>query len=465
MPTNSRLFWQRDGDLLNRSLWNGDLLKGGLLFALGLYVALAGLYLLAVPSGESPDEPGHLQCIEQVSLLRRLPQVDPPPSGQWWSPASVLSGHMCYHMPLYYILAGTLQLATQRLAGGPLHYRFPPHNPEWGASPAMFAHETDAVWWHTSEPPAVLVVRLASIGLGGIVVWAGFRLARALLPGRPPLATASAIMVAGWPQFVYMSRAISNDVLASALLVVVLVLLVDVGKPRRFAWATLAAVLATLAKLTAWFTAGLVVLVFAWELWLAHEERAAYLRPGLVSALLLGGLVLLFIWQPTLHAHLQQTLASFTGVSPAVRSLAYWRDVFRLTLTSGWAHFGWMNLPAPAWQAYGWWTLLAAAGLWGARNLWLNVAERPRPLVLLILVLWTAAVAGTYLRINLNRFQPQFRFAFALLPIISTLAAAGYLDWFARARRRQQVAVVLLAAILFLANVWIVLSLIVPAYT
>ncbi len=65
-----------------------------------LYLMLATLYFLAIPLGESPDEPGHIQCIQQVALYDRLPIVDPKPQGEWWKPGVTLSGRMCYHMPL-----------------------------------------------------------------------------------------------------------------------------------------------------------------------------------------------------------------------------------------------------------------------------------------------------------------------------------------------------------------------------
>ena len=106
------------------------------------YLTLALLYMLAIPAGESPDEPSHLQCIEQVSLRNRIPVIDPRPQGTvWWARERIISGLVCFHMPLYYLLAGYTQKLVHLISATPIHYEFPPNNPLWetGASVAMFA--------------------------------------------------------------------------------------------------------------------------------------------------------------------------------------------------------------------------------------------------------------------------------------------------------------------------------------
>ena len=67
-------------------------------------------------------------------------------------------------------------------------------------------------------------------------------------------------LVAGWPQFLFMSRAINNDSLAVALSVGVLAVLVDVGKPRRYVMASVLAALAILTKLTMIFAIAAIAL-------------------------------------------------------------------------------------------------------------------------------------------------------------------------------------------------------------
>ncbi|MEW5986789.1 MAG: DUF2142 domain-containing protein [Chloroflexota bacterium] len=431
-----------------------------------LYLSLSLLYLLAVPTGEAPDEPGHLQCIEQVSIEKHLPIVNPPPQGEWWSRGVVLSGRMCYHLPLYYVVSGYSQRAVQGITGSSPHFEFPPENPQWGDSPAVFAHDPTEPFWRIGEPAAVWVLRVEAILLGLVTVWAARQTAVRLFPGDPTSAGLAALLAAGWPQFLFMSRAISNDTLATAWAVVALVLLLDVGRPRRFFWAALVSCLAVLTKFTMLFTLGIVVVTWLLE-WLGESSRrAVYVRQGLLAGLPILALTLLLALQPTLRLHVEQTLQSFAAVNPAVLTIPYWLAVWQLSLSSGYARFGWMNVPAPTWQAYAWWVLILLAGglgLW--RALRLEQRNRRQGLILAVAGVWAAGVFFSYLRINSNRFQPQFRFAFALLPLLAALAAAGLSRLVGRFPRWRQAAAPLLAAGLWLTNVWLLLNVLEPAYS
>jgi 4-amino-4-deoxy-L-arabinose transferase-like glycosyltransferase len=363
---------------------------------------------------------------------------------------------MCYHMPLYYVVAGSLQLAVHRLGQSTLHFDFPANNPDWiNGSPAMFVHDGG---WGLAETPGVTAVRLFSLALGLLTVGATYHLAVNVYPGQPAIGAAAATLVAGWPQFVYMSRAVSNDLLATALSVLVLVILLQQGRSWRYPLAALLAGLACLTKLTAVFAAGIVVIAYLLEFWRHPERRKALLWPGLVMLAVFAATAALIGFVPILREHFQTGLSAFTAITPAARTAAYWSDVLQLSASSGWARFGWMNVAAPAWQAYAWWLFILAGVLAGTAALW---RRRPALFLVAILVLWSAAVLAGYIRINLNRFQPQFRFAFALLPVLGTFAAGGYQRWL---RRRPSLAVVLLALTLFLVNLWLIFQLVIPAY-
>ena len=79
------------------------------------------------------------------------------------------------------------------------------------------------------------MLRLASIALGmGRTIWAAYLLATILFAGTPLVGHPGGNDCGCWPQFVFMSRALTNDVLATALAAVTLVLLVQVGSPQRF---------------------------------------------------------------------------------------------------------------------------------------------------------------------------------------------------------------------------------------
>ena len=429
-----------------------------MLIPVGLYLSLGLIYLLAVPVGESPDEPGHLQCIEQVAQYRRLPRIDPWPSGEWWSRTTLLSGHMCYHMPLYYVAAGSLQLAVHSLGQSPLHFEFPESNPQWAnGSPSMFVHERN---WQLAETQAVTAVRIFTLAIGLLTLWATYRVTVALFPGQHVLALAAATLVAGWPQFVYMSRAISNDLLATALSAAVLVVVLQEGRPSRYPLAAGLASLAFLTKLTAAFTAGIVLAAFALEFWQRPAQRRELARAGLLMTAIFAGSVALIALVPALREPLVRGVRAFAGVSPAASSTATWLDVLKRTASSGWARFGWMNVAAPSWQAYAWWLTILGGAVGGLFALWRR-HPRPSSFLIAVLALWAVAVLAGYLRINLNRFQPQFRFAFALLPVLGGLAAGGYRNWLGR---RSYLGVGVLALALFLVNLWLIFQLVIPAY-
>lgn len=445
----------------------------------GLYLALALLYMLAIPAGESPDEPGHLQCVEQVARLQRLPQIEPEPSGRWWSREALLSGAMCYHMPLYYLLGGALVRGTHAVTGAPLHFEFPASDPNWGQTNAMFIHEKEALFsLPLSEPPTLTALRLFSVLLGAAVIWASGSVARTLFPSRPMMAVGAATLAAGWPQFVFMSRAISNDVPAAALSALVLVILLrDVGKPRRFIWATLLAALAILTKLNMLTLGIAIAAVFVAETIaipqgrstarrMAHDAtRRDYRLPAVIGILIFSLLFTIIALQPTLRRHALLAAASFGGIRPEALTLAYWLDVAALTLNSGWARFGWMNVPAPAWQTAVWWAFMGIGVALSIRELWREHAQNShlRTLFAIILAVWVGSVTIGYLRINLNRFQPQFRFALALIPVLAT-AAAGYAGRLTRRPSRSAALIVALAVTLFAANVWLLTSIVGPTY-
>lgn len=430
---------------------------------IGLYLLLSALYLLAVPPGEAPDEPSHLQCIEQVSLLGRLPEVDPRPTGVWWSRTHVISGYLCHHLPLYYLIAGGIQQAVHALTNTPIHFEFPPNYPQ-GPQPAMFQHARPAL--ALSDSPAVLALRMLSIGLGLVTVWTAYRVTRSILPDNAPgwPAVAAATLVAGWPQFLFMSRAINNDVLATALAALVLLFLLPVGRPRRLIFATITACLAVLAKLNMIFTLGAVGAAYLIEFAAYRDQRRAYAFSAAISVGVSVGAAALTLLQSTVGTHLVRDLQAFNGSAPQALTLTYWLDVLGWSMSSGYARLGWMNVPAPDWQALAWWVFIGVTALIGAVTAVRSAADRPRRVRLMVLGVWALAVLAAYVKLNLNRFQPQFRYAFALLPVLTASAAIGYHRLLPSSSRAQRAGLLGLAVALLAINVWIVFGLIAPTY-
>ena len=436
-----------------------------LVVALVLYLILSVLYLLAIPTGESPDEPGHLQCIEQVSILGQLPRVEPRPEGDpWWSRGKIISGRMCYHMPLYYLVAGGLQKVVAEASSESIHYEFPPINQNFGPSPALFIQPVKTSFWTYTEPFHLLALRLFSVVLGSVTIFASYIIARRLVPHQPSIASFAALLTAVWPQFVYLSRSLNNDALATALAAVVLIILLDVGKPKRFVWAALLSVLALFTKLSVVFTVFTVVLVWLGEFWKFPTRRKQYLRYlPIWAAVFVSGLLFLF-FVPILREHITQSSNSFAGLSESVRTWSYWQEVLRLTASSGWVRFGWMSVASPQNHAYIWWLLLLGTAIFGFTLIVRAETGANGRFKLTICVIWLMFLVLSYLQINLNRLQPQFRFLLATIPILTTLSAAGWIGILKPNYQVMRIGMVSIIASLFFYNIWVINSIVRQAY-
>ena len=438
-----------------------------IIIPIALYISLTTLYLFAIPTGESPDEPSHLQCIEQVTQYNRIPVIDPLPQGNvWWARERIISGLVCAHMPLYYFLTGYTQQIVQSVSGIPAHYEFPPNDPGWesGQSKAMFVHPHENPFFTLSEPASLLVLRIESILLGLISVLGTYYITRRIAPYSRAAAAIATTLVAGWPQFLFMSRAINNDVLATALSVGVLVVLVDIGKPHRFILATSLAILAALSKLTLVFSIGAIVLTFALEI-AVSRKRSTYLRAGVISASILGLFCALLLLHPTLRSHIEWSQATMSGTHPAAHTASYWLDVLHTSIQSGWARLGWMNVLTPDAHAYTWWLSLALSGAIGVYASVRLSEDRTTRLVALVGCIWLASFLAAYVQINLDRFQPQFRYILSMAPVLAAFSGTGLSRILNHLDRLRPIAAPIIAILLLLANLWIIFAVAVPAYS
>jgi hypothetical protein len=428
--------------------------------SVAFYLTLSLLYLLAIPFGESPDEPGHLQCIQQVALLNRIPIVDPKPTGEWWRPGAVLSGRMCYHMPAYYLLAGSVQKLIGGVSGTSLEISFPATNEAFGESGVMFIHPEKTISWALHEPLAVTGLRVISIFLGAITVWVTISVAQILFPASPTTGLAAGILVGGWPQFLFLSRAISNDVLANAFSVLALLALLNVGKPKRFVLATLWATLAVFTKINMIFVVGVALFVWLIEIIHFREQRRELLRSGLFASIILVIGATVVAVNPTIQTNLWLSGRTFSSISERVFTIEYWLEVNRLTLSSGFARFGWMSVAVEDWVVYLWWSLMTFLIAMGGLQWWRR-KEPFRWLLMVVIIAWLAGNLASYLRINLTVMQPQFRFLQSTLPLIAAFAAGGLstITIFG-----QRFFIFTLTVGLLLINLWIVFYVVAPVY-
>ena len=82
----------------------------------------------------------------------------------------------------------------------------------------------------------------------------------------------------------------------------------------------------------------------------------------------------------------------------------------------------------------------------------------------MILALWWLAVAFSYVRVTSNRWQPQFRFAFAIIPLLTTLTAGSTLLLPLNERKRPWLIIIPVALLLLVYNLWLIFALVLPAY-
>jgi 4-amino-4-deoxy-L-arabinose transferase-like glycosyltransferase len=453
----------------------GDLPFWGKALPYLLFGLLSLLYLIVIPTGESPDEPGHLRCIEQVSVQGQLPTRDPRPQGDiWWHPDAILSGYICYHTPLYYLLAGGTQRLVTAVTNQPPIYRFPPHNYDFGPRANLFEHnEHKPNPWQLTDPWHILSLRLLSILLSGVLIWGTMRIAQTFDQQQPVTALIAGLIIAGWPQFVYFSRSLNNDILATTLAILILVVLLRIGRPQRYWLVGLLSALALLTKLTTSFTLIVILLVWVIEAWHYRQWVWSYAKNLAVCLVFWVGAGLLLLLQPTLNQNLLFGIRYISGLSGRAGTVEYWQEVAKLTLSSGWVRFGWMNLAAPMHHAYLAWSLVGllvcAALFFALRNLHAHWPHRPTIasyIQVTVLLIWLVGSLASYIRINMTHFQPQFRFIFVLLPVIAAVAAIGLEHTLDRTRwLRVKYTICLLLILFWLGyNGWIIKKLVIPAY-
>lgn len=428
-----------------------------------LYLVLVTLYLLAIPLGESPDEPGHLQCIQQVAVLDRMPIVDPKPQGEWWKPGATLSGRMCYHMPLYYVIAGLLQKLIGYAASVPVVVDFPTYNEAFGETGVMFLHPEKERLLQSGEQGVVVGVRVMSVMLGLSVVWATMATAHLLFPQSPFAAVVAGIWVAGWPQFLFLSRAISNDVLATALASATLVVLLQVDKPQRYTVLALLSALAVLTKVTMSFVVVVVALVWCIEFAIFADRRKVLGRSAFVLLIILAATATFIQFVPVIHTNFWSSTRTFSATNERAFQVEYWMEALSLTLSSGWVRFGWMNVVAPEASLYLWWVSVIGLSILGGAYLWRSNLPS-RNLLATILLIWFLGNMATYLRINLAVLQPQFRFLQSLLPIIGALIGGGVL-YVAPCKTRYRIVIAgALIVLAIIVNVGIIWGVVLPHY-
>jgi len=476
----------------------------------GLYLAAAVLYGVAVPIFETPDENGHYAYIHELTEGRGLP-VQGTPSGER------VTGYVASHPPLYYALCAALTFWVEDdVDFWDWAWRNPYHANGFPGSVGnknFLIHTGAESFPWRGTPLTVHLARLVSALLGAVAVVGTYGTALELTGGergRPFVAVGAAVLTAFNPMFVFTGARVSNDAAVAAFGSLVIwgaTRLAVRGLSRRGLVLLGAALgLAALSKLSGLTLAPAVALaLFARVVFDVRrstfdvrratsniERRTSNLEPRtsnveprtphtthlprlLTDALILFGTAALvcgwwFVRNLSLYGELMGVNAwlSHTGtVRPEPIGLLQVIPQLEGLEMSYWAMFGWFNIPVAPWMYRAWWVLvrLAAVGLllllaeqWTHRRLPRRVQAGLAVVALSFLLLF-----GSVWRFIMIVLGAQGRYLFPAIGAASTLLMVGL----ARLAGRNLTAhlTALLAVAHLAATLAALFLFIIPAYT
>ena len=426
-----------------------------------LYVLLAAWYSLTIPLGEAPDEVPHYTYVRYIAQHGRLPSTE--------------EEHEAFQPPLYYALGAAFTFWIEDEPEAPFAVRanahYDPADPD--APKNLLLHTAAESWPYRGWPLAWHLIRLLSIALGGVTIWAIFNLGRVLFPEKPAIPLAMAALTAFTPQFLFLSAVVNNDNAATAFSALALWQMAALLHEKECAqlWkrsAVLGLVLglgllskANLAALLP--VAGIAILVAGIKCetpgprpqaararsWL--RRTAGYLLVAFGLAALIAGWYFVRNWilhgDPMGWSFLLEINARREG--PLTFEVLAW--LFKGVFRSFW--LGWIGIQfdGPIYWLIGAACAIGLAGfvVWLLRR-WRTLALGTRWTLILLglhaaitlasLLQWTATVLGT----------DQGRLIYPILPTVMLVLAAGW-AWWARRRLQHGVLAGLVAGMLALA--------------
>ncbi|MFP3897645.1 MAG: ArnT family glycosyltransferase [Anaerolineales bacterium] len=185
------------------------------LFIVFCYLVLACYYSVTIPIWEAFDEAEHYAYARYLATYRTIPRPEHPE-------AQLL--HEKFQPPLYYSLGASILYWTRPIPEP--HYQRNPHLPDGTGGHNYAIHPPEQFEEYLRRTWRVYLVRLLSIVIGGIGVVFTYRAALLLFHPCKEWALAAMALYAFWPQFLFHSGVISNDILSATmgtLLVYVLV--------------------------------------------------------------------------------------------------------------------------------------------------------------------------------------------------------------------------------------------------
>jgi hypothetical protein len=334
-------------------------LQSNRLFTLILfgYVVLAIGFSVVNPIYESTDELHHFRYIRYIQEFHALPEqrADQPRI-------------QAHHPPLYYLIAAAASglIPPDR----PALYE-PVPNPYYGYryweinndNKNRYLHGSDEQWPYSGVVLMVHVARWINIIIGALMVWVTYRIGLTIFASEngnqetsqqgKAIAVGAAAIVAFNPQFLFMSGAINNDVIAGlfgSILLWIGVTIIRLGlTTRRSILLALAFAFALMAKFNLAFALPLVELALIIAVWPTRDWRG-FLKANLFIvffvALIAGWW---FVRNYQLYGEptgVQRMNELWGGRNPA-ESLGLAISEIPYAWSSFWGRFGYGQIPLP----------------------------------------------------------------------------------------------------------------------
>ncbi len=320
------------------------------------YLGLAFGFSIANPIYESTDELHHFRYIRYIQQVHALPE-------QRFDQPRI----QAHHPPLYYLIAA---IASSWIVPDHDALYEPIHNPYYGYryweinndNKNQYLHGPDEQWPYQGVVLMVHVARWVNVILGAMMVWVTYRIGLAVFrpdngvgkdTSQQGVAAGAAAMVAFNPQFLFMSGAVNNDVIAGlfgSLLLWQGVHLIRNGLTARRAWGIgIAFGLALMAKFNLAFALPLIELALLIAVWPKRDWRS-FIKANVI---LIACTAVIAGWW---FARNYQLYGEPTGVQ---RMNELWggrdpRESFWLAVseipyawTSLWGRFGYGQIPLP----------------------------------------------------------------------------------------------------------------------
>ncbi len=335
--------------------------------------------------------------------------------------------------PLYYLLMTPLWLAIDNSD----FYDFYQPNPLANVGHPTRLGNRNRIFYRQPYPPdlqgtslAIYIIRLATLGMGTVTIFALYQSARTIRPHATGFAVLAAALAAFNPQFLFISSSVSNDNLVTMLVSLIvwqmLIMLRDGFQTRRSLLLAFLIALATLAKLSG---LSMVLLIALAGIWLAFRTRDLRGLITLAASMLIVWLVIASWWflrNIILYQELFGTsamIANFGGRHTTLPRLLI--EEFEGFRRSYWGLFGWFSnfTNEIHYHLMDLLTLLSVAGLPV-----LVIRNRRNPFALTAFCFLAILVTiGTAMFVwwTLQTTASQGRLMFPFIAAISLLMAAG----------------------------------------